>query len=249
MPASGSEPSPGTPAGGALGDWRRYRRVVLALGVWVILAAAAWIAVGQHEDGVAGGLVALLRQVGGGPGGVLVLLVAFALRPLTLLPATVLTAFSGFLLGPVVGFAVAVGALLLTSLAPYAVARLARGRRASVRSVRGWRAALARRPFEAVLTARLAMLPGDFVSAAAGMLRVPLLSFVAATAVGGLPGAAVGVLAGASIHGRFRIEGAAIDWRLAVASGVVLVVSLLIARAVRSWSGSGGRAGEEGAVG
>jgi uncharacterized membrane protein YdjX (TVP38/TMEM64 family) len=52
-----------------------------------------------------------------------------------------------------------------------------------------------------VLVARLMMLPGDLVSAAAGAVRVRWGPFLAATALGGVPGLAVGVLAGASLEG------------------------------------------------
>lgn len=204
----------------------RRLRVAIALSLWAVVAIAAWTSLAAHEDGVAGGLAEVLRGVDGHPAAPIALLVAFLVRPITLLPVTVLTAFSGFLLGPVVGFAVAMVAVVGTSLLPYTVARLARG--GGHEAASGWRVGLERHPFVSVLTARLAMLPGDLVNVAAGALRVPVRAFVAATALGGAPGMAVGVLAGASVHGTFRVEGVRVDGALVLTSAAILVGSLLV---------------------
>jgi len=220
------------PAGG------RRRRLVVAAAVWATLAVAAWWWASGNEDGVAGAMADLLGTAQTPAGAFGVLLAAFALRPLTLLPSTVLTAFAGFLLGPTLGLALAAIAVTLTSLLPYGAARVMRGR--AVRPPRaGWRTDLARRPFAAVLGARLMMLPGDLVNAAAGVLRVPLLPFVGATLLGGMPGLLVGVLAGASLRGsRFEPDALQFDPRLLVAAAVVLLVSLGLATIVRRRSGA-----------
>jgi uncharacterized membrane protein YdjX (TVP38/TMEM64 family) len=171
----------------------------------------------------------------------LVLLLAFVVRPLTLLPVTVLTAFSGFLLGPVLGFAMAAVAVVSTSLIPYTLTRLARGRPARTQDP-AWGATLAIRPYEAVLAARLAMMPGDLVNVASGLLRVPVASFVVATAVGGSPGLLVGVLAGASLQGRFRIDATGVEWPLVAASAAILIVSVVAARSLARRSRPSGTA-------
>lgn len=212
---------------------RRRRRVVVAALVWSVLAAIAWWWASGHEDGVAGAMADWLSSAETPAGAFGVLMLAFALRPLTMLPSTVLTAFAGFLLGPGAGFAVAAAAVTLTSLLPYGVARVMRGR--AVRPPRaGWRSDLARRPFGAVLAARLMMLPGDLVNAAAGVLRVPVLPFVGATLLGGAPGLLVGVLAGASLRGsRFDPDALQVDPRLLAAAALAFVCSLALAAIVR----------------
>jgi uncharacterized membrane protein YdjX (TVP38/TMEM64 family) len=212
---------------------RRRKRVLVAAAVWLSIAAAAWWWAGEHPDGAAGAITDLLSVAETPRGALGVLLVAFALRPVTLLPPTVLTAFAGFLLGPWLGFVVATLAVVSTSLVPYGAARLLRGR--SLRPPRsGWRSALARRPFAAVLSARLAMLPGDLVNVSAGVLRVPLWPFVAATVLGGSPGMLVGVLAGASLRGsRFSADALTLDLRLLVGALVVLLVSVAVAALLR----------------
>jgi uncharacterized membrane protein YdjX (TVP38/TMEM64 family) len=203
------------------------RRIPLAVAVvaWLGLVALAWWWLGRADGGVTEGIAAALAQVTRPGVGIPTLLLAFAVRPLLLLPVTVLTAFCGWWLGPVVGYLVALTAVSTTSLVPYAIARFARGAPAvgpAASAPSGWRGALTREPFRAVLLARLMMLPGDFVSAAAGALRVPWGTFLAATALGGAPGLAVGVLAGASLpRGRaFGVEVLHLDpWLLAGAIG------------------------------
>jgi uncharacterized membrane protein YdjX (TVP38/TMEM64 family) len=232
-----TDPEGGAPEAKRVGG-RRRRRVLVAAAAWAVLALVAWWWASGHDDGVAGAMADLLGAAETPAGAFGVLLVAFALRPLTLLPSTVLTAFAGFLLGPVLGLVVATVAVTSTSLVPYAATRVMRG--AALQPPRaGWRSDLARRPFAAVLAARLMMLPGDLVNAAAGVLRVPLLPFVGATLLGGTPGLLVGVLAGASLRGS-RFEPGALQfdpWLLAAAVGVS-VVSLGLAAIVRRRSGS-----------
>jgi uncharacterized membrane protein YdjX (TVP38/TMEM64 family) len=206
------------------------RRVPIALAVlaWTALLATAWTFLARADGGPAAGLADVLAQLARPGVGVPVLLAAFAVRPVLLLPVTVLTAFSGWWLGPWLGFGVAWVAVTLSAAVPYATARALRGsdRSASRAAVGGWRAALARDPFRSVLVARLMMLHGDLVSAAAGALHVPWGSFLAATAIGGAPGLAVGVLAGASLPAgeAFALDAVRLDpWALAAAIGTFAV--------------------------
>lgn len=179
---------------------RRRVPVAVALALWVVLVATTWTALARVEGGPAVGVAAALTALARPGVGVPVLLLAFVVRPLLLLPVTVLTAFAGWWLGAALGFAVAWGAATVSAIVPYALARALRGPPTGGRGQdRAWRRLLTRDPFRTVLVARLMMLPGDFVSAAAGLLQVPWGRFLAATALGGAPGLAVGVLAGASL--------------------------------------------------
>jgi uncharacterized membrane protein YdjX (TVP38/TMEM64 family) len=199
---------------------RRSLPTLLPVLLWLGFAAVVWSFAARHEEGVVGFLVEALAAFDAHPAAPGLLLVAFALRPLTLLPVTVLTAFAGFLLGPVGGFLLALAAVTLTSLVPYAIARAAR------RGEPGG-------SFLAVAAARLAMLPGDAVSAVAGVVRVPLTTFLAATALGGAPGVLVGVLAGAGVGEAFEVGSVVPDMRLILGSAAILVLSLLVAWRLR----------------
>lgn len=211
----------------------RRRRLQLAALAWLLLAASAWYWASRHPEGPAGALTGLLTAAETPRGALGMLLLAFVLRPATLLPTTVLSAFAGFLLGAAWGFVVANTAVVATALIPYGLAWILRGRTLRPPSG-GWRSELAHRPFVTIVTARLAMLPGDLVNAAAGLLRVPLLPFLGATALGGSPGILVAALAGASLRGsRFSVGALQLDYRLLLAAIAVLIASLAVARLVR----------------
>lgn len=209
------------------GASRRRRVAVLAL--WGVLLAAFWLLARARGDGPAALMQGWLEGVATSPYGALVLLGLYGLRPLLLLPMTILTVFAGFLFGPALGLAYALGAMLASASLAYALARSIGGRGPEG----GWAAELRRRSFEAVLTSRLTFVPGDVVNYAAGALRVRFRAFLAGTALGGLPGLAMGVLAGASIEGAFRFDGLRFRPGYLLASLALLIVSLAVSRGLR----------------
>lgn len=202
------------------GHWQRW--FVLAL--WLALIVAFWVYAQNSEEGVLSLIQSWLEAITENPWGPLVLLSIFMIRPLLLLPITILNAFSGFLFGPVAGLAYAVLATLLSSAIAYGVARFLR-----VEPNEGSSEYLERlrsRSFETVLTGRLLFLPGDLINYAAGFLKISFIAFMLATALGGLPGLMVSVLAGASIEGQFSFQGIRINAWYLLASAGLLVFSL-----------------------
>ena len=89
------------------------------------------------------------------------------------------------------------------------------------------------RAFEAVLIARLTFIPGDVVNYTAGVIALPYGSFVLATALGGLPGLLMGVLAGAAIEGAFSFSGLRLNPWFLLASGLLLLGSLSLSAYLR----------------
>lgn len=206
------------------------RRLLYALPIWLALLAAFWIYAQGREGGAVGLIERWLTELSGNPWALVGLMAVFAIRPLLLLPITVLTAFSGFLLGPVWGTLYALVAVLVSASIAYGLARfLGAGHVPEGR----WWTLLRERSFEALVTARLMLLPGDAVNYAAGALRIDFGAFVLATALGGLPGLLVGVLAGASVEGVFAFEGVRLNAGYLLASAVLLVVSLTASRLLR----------------
>lgn len=206
------------------------RRLLYVLPLWIALIAGFWIYAQGREGGAVGLLEQWLAALAGDPWALAGLFAVYLLRSVLLLPMTVLTAFSGFLLGPVWGTVFSLGAVLASASIVYAIARfLGAGR---VPKGRWWRF-LQERDFEALITARLMMLPGDAVNYAAGTLRIDYRAFAFATAVGGLPGLLVGVLAGASVEGAFEFEGIRLNTTYLIASAVLLVASLAASRVLR----------------
>ena len=214
------------------------RRLLIGLPLWIGALLLFWWYAQTREGGAVAWVEDWLAGIAGDPWALAGLFAAYLVRPLLLLPMTVLTAFSGFLLGAFWGTVFALGAVLASASAAYAVARfLGAGR---VPEGRWWRR-MRDRSFETVITARLMMLPGDLVNFAAGALRISFAAFALATAIGGVPGLLIGVFAGASLQGVFRFEGVRLDVGYLIASAVLLVASLAVARWLRGRYGEPSR--------
>lgn len=221
------------------GTVRQSVRVGAALALWLMGLVAFWVYATYYDAGAVAVLQRWLQRLATSAWGPLLLAGLYLLRPLLLLPITILNVFAGFLLGPVWGLGYATLATLASSSLAYGVARSLAQSRTPTRArpselSGGWLERLRAHGFETVLSARLALLPGDLVNYAAGALAVPFPAFALATVVGGLPGLAVSVLAGASFEGTFRFQGVRLNpWFLA-ASAALLGSSLLASRYLRA---------------
>jgi uncharacterized membrane protein YdjX (TVP38/TMEM64 family) len=177
-----------------------------------VLARATWLAADPTRFVVAAVCLALVR-------------------PLLAWPTTLLAVVVGFALG-VAGFPFALSLIVLTSVPPYLFAR---------RVGRGGRVAATGEAFveragdaRSVIASRLLPAPSDVVSVAAGVAGVRLRWFLVGTAVGEVPWAAAGVLAGASAETLAAGDVAgAFDLRLVVVAG--LAAAALLAPTLYRW--------------
>jgi uncharacterized membrane protein YdjX (TVP38/TMEM64 family) len=221
----------GPPTGRHAATWVR-RAVVVAAWIAVVVA---WR---RHQQ--AAGLGTLdtaqrfVEAVETAWWGVLAYVGAYLVRPLLLFPASVITVVGGWLFGPVVGVLVVVVAANLSAAFAYGIGRLLGGAPPADAEtvVRRWGLRMRERSFETVLVMRLVFLPYDLVNVVAGGLRIRFVPFLAATALGSLPGTISFVLLGASIDDLEDGVGG-IDPRALAAGVAVLVVSLLAARWLR----------------
>ena len=167
----------------------------------------------------------------------LVLLGLYGVRPFLGWPIVVLSALVGFRYGVIVGVPVALGGAAATSLIPYAAGRLADdasglvgrfadGSHGYFRRVGGLRGLIA---------ARLAPLPAEPVSAAAGAGGVATPSFVVGTVVGELPWTVAAVSVGHSMT-VFTIADVRSAWWL-VPLGLIGAAALLFGPLYRSMRG------------
>lgn len=147
------------------------------------------------------------------------LVVLALVRPFLAWPTTLLAVVAGYGYGPA-ALPLALALIALTSLPPFLFAR--RNRRGGRVSAAGERVIDRTGGLRGVVTSRLLPAPSDVVSIGAGIAGVSTRSFVLGTAVGELPWATAGVLAGASAD-RIAAEGlsAVVDPRLAVAAALV----------------------------
>jgi uncharacterized membrane protein YdjX (TVP38/TMEM64 family) len=209
----------------------RYWFVIV---LWIALLLSFWFYVRPSQQSVTQVLALWLESLSKNPYSVALLFLTYLLRPLFLLPITVLTVFTGFLYGPVWGMLYSLLATLASSSVAYVLGRFFGGDTLPLQT--SWMNQLRLRSFETVLTSRLIFVPGDAVNYACGFLKISFTAFLLATALGGLPGLLVGVLAGASIEGQFSFSGIKINIWYVITSLILLIISLGISKFLRSRS-------------
>jgi uncharacterized membrane protein YdjX (TVP38/TMEM64 family) len=158
-------------------------------------------------------------------------------RPLFAWPTSVLSIMAGYGYG-LPGALPAVALLTITSVPPYLFGDRGRtellggqGRLAAAArriDTAGDRAVAVAGEFRSVTVARLAPLPSDVVSAAAGVAGISFWPYLAGTAVGEVPWAVAAAVAGASAH-QIAVSGlsAAFQPRLVVAAAVAGLLLLV----------------------
>jgi uncharacterized membrane protein YdjX (TVP38/TMEM64 family) len=148
---------------------------------------------------------------------VLALAGVYLLRPLFVWPISAVSVLVGYVYGAELGIPVALVGAVGTCLPPFLLARCAATDDGLFGSLgtSGERLVEATGELRGVFAARLAPLPADAVSYAAGLSGVSSSSFVGATIAGEIPWVTAAVLAGASMR-RLTLQG--------IESGLPLVV-------------------------
>lgn len=209
------------------------QRRVAVIALWVGVAGA-WLWHSRTTgNGVTESLQQLVDELRGRWWAIPVYVMAYMARPLLLFPASLLTIAGGILFGPGLGIAVVLVASNASAMVAYGIGRVLSAdpshQRDATSMVARWSERLRDRSFVTVLVMRLAFLPYDLVNYACGALRINPGAFLAATAIGSLPGTISFVLAGASLERVDRgIDG--FDPRVFAASVVLFVVSLAVAK-------------------
>lgn len=216
---------PGTP------KWR-WQYAVVAL--WLSALLGLWFYLRGQGDSPAALLGAALDRLRGSPLAPLWLLLVYLVRPLLLLPVTLLTVAAGMLFGAVWGGVYAAAGALLSSSLAYVFGQLF-GNGVGTKDVGGPLQRLTVRPFETVLLCRFLGVPGDLVNYAAGYLKISFWAFVGATFIGGAPGILAGTLAGASLSSVTEAR-LGLRWEFLLASAALLLVSLAVSWGVRRYS-------------
>lgn len=167
--------------------------------------------------------------------GPLLYVLLYTLRPLIFFPASLMTAMSGYLYGPLWGTVYALlGGNLSASLA-YFIGRFFGGDLLGKHDpnasgfVARYASYLRHNGFEAVLVMRLIYLPYDLVNYLCGFVRVPWLQYATGTVLGVLPGALTFTLLGSV----FQSESPNQRWLLAGFSLGMLLLGLGLSRWLR----------------
>jgi uncharacterized membrane protein YdjX (TVP38/TMEM64 family) len=209
----------------------RRRRLAAGLLVLAVLAAGALV-----SPAVA---LSALEWLAADPVRFALALVGVAcVRFLLVWPTTLLAVAAGYALG-VAGVPLALACIVVSALPTYLLARRVGGEGRASRAAARVRAATG--DVRGVTATRLLPIPSDVVSAGAGVAAVGPGAFVAGTALGELPWAVAGVLAGSTLE---SLAGAGtlavVDLRLVLAAGAV-GVALLAGPAARAATDAGTR--------
>lgn len=210
------------------------RRRLFIIGAWlVIIVGWVWYQRSSGESAAEIGQ-SFVDSVRGAWWAIALYIGLYTVRPVVLFPATVLTLAGGILFGPVVGVIATIIGANLSALFAYWLARsIAPDRERDGadrdRLLNRWADRMRNNSFSTILTMRFLFLPYDLVAYAAGFLRIAPLQFLAATAIGSLPGTVAFVLLGASIE-RIDEGVGGLDFKVLVISGVLFVTSLGTAR-------------------
>lgn len=214
-------------------------KLILA-GLWVTLLLKLYQYQTTHNMSVIDTALMVFDFVSMTVWGPLVYIAAYTIRPLTFFPGTALTILSGVFFGLWYGVLYTIIAANLSAALAYGVGRFfGKDLKLEDTAIGNWVQALQKNPFEAVLTTRLIFLPFDGVSYAAGILKLPFVSFVIATIVGTLLGIATFVAIGASLDITvFKETGLStdvIDAKFIGLSLVILIISLSLSKLLKRW--------------
>lgn len=139
-----------------------------------------------------------------GPAAPLVFFLAHAIITTTPIPRTAFTLAAGLMFGPVWGFALAVGASVVSALLGFAIARRLGGRaiaRLGPHRVRALEERLCERELLTVTSTRLVGIPFAPLNYTLGVTSVRWPAYVVGTVIGLVPGTAAVVLLGDAVAG------------------------------------------------
>jgi uncharacterized membrane protein YdjX (TVP38/TMEM64 family) len=214
--------------------WRVLLRGATVV-LWSILVVAFWLGARGADAGPLDYLFLGIDRVAAwswAPVGVFAL---YLVRPLLLVPITVVNLASGFVLGLVPGLALALVGTLASASIGYGIGRmLGSFGRVSAAATR-WPIlrSLRRRSFESVAAGGLMFLHAEAVNLPAGLLRIHFPVFLAGIAVGNSLTMTSAVLAGSSVEGSLRGTAVAIDGVMLGLAVALFTLSLTLASWLR----------------
>jgi uncharacterized membrane protein YdjX (TVP38/TMEM64 family) len=223
------------------GAWiRKHAIQIVAFLFWLaLLGSYQWYA-WSNDLSPAQVIQQLLGFMTGSLWGPLIYILLYAVRPLVLFPATLLTLAGGFLFGPVLGVIYTILASNTSATIAFLVGRyfgqglLKEG--SSDTLLQRYAERLRKNSFETVIVMRFIFLPYDLVNYLAGFMRIRWAPFILATILGSIPGTIGFTLAGSSIKvfdgGIPRLDPATL-----AASLVVFIASLVLSRLFKKREG------------
>lgn len=215
--------------------WQRHWTKGIALIFWLAVLGVYYWYTRQNNLTLADSVNRIADLLTDSLFGPLLYMIIYAVRPLLFFPATVLTLLGGFLFGPI--------GILYTIVGSNASAMVTFGigwffgqdvldRKEGSGIIQRYTRRIRENSFETVLIMRLIFLPYDLVNYASGFLKINWQAFLAATAIGSVPGTVSFVLFGASfgtldelLAGNVRLNPTTV-----IASVAIIGVSFILSR-------------------
>jgi pyruvate/2-oxoglutarate dehydrogenase complex dihydrolipoamide dehydrogenase (E3) component/uncharacterized membrane protein YdjX (TVP38/TMEM64 family) len=172
--------------------------------------------------------------------GPVIYMALYAVRPLILFPATLLTALSGTLFGFWWGVIYTIIGENASANFAYWIGRFfGKDMRLEDSIIGNWVEALRTRPFGTVLFMRLFYMPFDLTNYGSGILKIKWSSYFTATLIGIMPGLTTFVALGAALDlEEFSANGLsfdAFDPRFIALSVAIFILSLTISKSLKRW--------------
>jgi len=213
---------------------KRHKLRLLTLGLWLLIfvVARTYMLINDLSlFALAESFISVLRDSWYGP---LLYILLYVMRPLLLIPGTILTLTAGVAYGLPYGIPISITANLISATVTYSVARWLMSNRIELDGRRGQFIKLMRgNPFEAVLTMQLSYISLDLTCSLAGVLHLPFRPFIFAILIGGSIGNVLGVIIGSSIEGSLADGSLSIQPEMIALSAVILIISLSISTVLR----------------
>lgn len=218
--------------------FQRHWPKLIALIFWLSLVGGYYWYARQNGLTLEDSVYRVADLLANGLYGPLLYIVLYAIRPLVFFPATVLTLLGGFLFGPVGIIYTIIGSNSSAMVAFGVGAYFGQGileDKDNAGIIQRYMQRMRDNSFETVLIMRLIFLPYDLVNYVAGFLKISWQAFLAATAVGSLPGTISFVLLGASFGTLNELLAGDIQLNpvTAVASVLLIGVSIALSRVIK----------------
>ena len=218
------------------GPLKKHGQKFIALIFWLgLIGAYQWIRITNDLTPLQV-VQSLLDFFGQGLWGPLIYIILYALRPLVLFPATLLTIAGGFVFGPVLGVVYTIIASNISSTIAFFVGSFFGKDLLQVDEsdnlIQRYSRRMRENSFETVMIMRFIFLPYDAVSYLAGFLTIKYWPFILATALGSVPGTIAFVGFGASIESFTGIVPTINPLTFGISAGI-FIISLILARVFR----------------
>ncbi len=214
----------------------KHWQKILVAGFWLIILSSYAFYSFKNNLSFLASLKKIIHFADNSPYGPIIFIILYALRPIFVFPATLLSITAGVLFGPFWGIIYdIIGANLGASLAYFIGRFFMKDFVENSNKFQNYISRLKKNGFVTVFIMRLAFLPYDFVNYLSGSLGINYFSFITATILGSLPGAFSFVFFGASA--KDLDSKPSFDFRILLVSILIFITSIVVSKLIKKRQG------------